>query len=250
MRSLTGLAMVFMDLFGVRLGFSFSAGLFDYVLNFSHAQRPLLLLPVGAGVLGALLRRVSLLHRALRSRDARPGARTECRCGASRDGSGGEPRRVRSSPRSAARRTSPRSRPARRGFGSWSSTGRRVDEPALKRLGARGIVRPSATGLQVVLGPIADQVAGRDPRGAARGAPSPARVSMQAALLAALGGRGNVIDLATAPAVCCYGSAAPRAIDEARWRALACAAWHGRGGAACTCSSRARSRTRPPRSGR
>src|SRR6202521_3442021 len=44
----TGLAMVIMNLFGVRLGFSFSAGLFDYVLNFSHAQRPLLLLPIGA----------------------------------------------------------------------------------------------------------------------------------------------------------------------------------------------------------
>src|SRR5260221_12921224 len=44
----TGLAMVVMTLVGVRLGFSFSAGLFDYVLNFSHAQRPLLLLPIGA----------------------------------------------------------------------------------------------------------------------------------------------------------------------------------------------------------
>src|SRR3984957_16704482 len=44
----TGLAMVVMNLFGVRLGFSFSAGLFDYVLNFSHAQRPLLLIPIGA----------------------------------------------------------------------------------------------------------------------------------------------------------------------------------------------------------
>src|SRR5260221_698821 len=43
----TGLAMVVMNLIGVRLGFSFSAGLFDYVLNFSHAQRPLLLLPFG-----------------------------------------------------------------------------------------------------------------------------------------------------------------------------------------------------------
>ena len=48
----TGLAMVIMNLFGVRLGFSFSAGLFDYVLNFSHAQRPLLLLPIGAAYFG------------------------------------------------------------------------------------------------------------------------------------------------------------------------------------------------------
>src|SRR6202011_2614843 len=44
----TGLAMVLMHLFGVHLGFSFSAGLFDYILNFTHAQRPLLLIPIGA----------------------------------------------------------------------------------------------------------------------------------------------------------------------------------------------------------
>ncbi|MGX0583654.1 phosphotransferase system IIB component [Sphingomonas sanguinis] len=35
----------------------------------------------------------------------------------------------------------------------------RVDEPALKRLGARGILRPSPSGVQVVLGPVADTVA-------------------------------------------------------------------------------------------
>lgn len=45
---LTGLAMVIMDALGVKLGFGFSAGLFDYVLNYGLATRPLLLLPVGA----------------------------------------------------------------------------------------------------------------------------------------------------------------------------------------------------------
>ena len=42
---LTGLAMVLMNQLGVRLGFSFSAGLFDYVINFGQATRPWLLLP-------------------------------------------------------------------------------------------------------------------------------------------------------------------------------------------------------------
>src|SRR6186713_1258631 len=46
---LTGLAMMAMDLLNVRLGFGFSAGLFDYVLNYSLATRPLLLIPVGVG---------------------------------------------------------------------------------------------------------------------------------------------------------------------------------------------------------
>src|SRR5437762_1205918 len=45
---LTGLALVVMNVLGVRLGFGFSAGLFDYVLNYSLATRPLWLLPVGA----------------------------------------------------------------------------------------------------------------------------------------------------------------------------------------------------------
>jgi N-acetylglucosamine PTS system EIICBA or EIICB component len=35
-----------------------------------------------------------------------------------------------------------------------------VDEPVLRALGARGIVRLGGNALQVVLGPIADQVAG------------------------------------------------------------------------------------------
>jgi PTS system N-acetylglucosamine-specific IIC component len=35
-----------------------------------------------------------------------------------------------------------------------------VNEPALRALGARGIVRPGGNALQVVIGPIADQVAG------------------------------------------------------------------------------------------
>jgi len=38
-----------MNALHVRLGFSFSAGLFDYLLHFNRATRPWWLLPVGAG---------------------------------------------------------------------------------------------------------------------------------------------------------------------------------------------------------
>lgn len=44
---LTGVSMVVMDLLDVRLGFGFSAGLFDYTLNYRLATNPLLLVPVG-----------------------------------------------------------------------------------------------------------------------------------------------------------------------------------------------------------
>jgi PTS system N-acetylglucosamine-specific IIC component len=44
---LTGISMAVMGWLNVHLGFGFSAGMFDYVLNYSLATRPLLLLPVG-----------------------------------------------------------------------------------------------------------------------------------------------------------------------------------------------------------
>jgi phosphotransferase system IIB component len=70
-----------------------------------------------------------------------------------------------------------------------------VDEAALRALGARGIVRPSPTALQVVLGPVADAVAvdirdalAADPKPiVAEPAPAPT-VALAPALLAALGG--------------------------------------------------------------
>ncbi len=60
-----------------------------------------------------------------------------------------------------------------------------IDEAALKRLGARGIIRPSADALQVIVGPTADSLA-RSLREAAAG------TGYAASLLAALGGAANV----------------------------------------------------------
>jgi PTS system N-acetylglucosamine-specific IIC component len=91
---------------------------------------------------------------------------------------------------------------------------RAIDETALARLGSRGLLRSAHTGLQVVLGPIADQVAG-EIRDAIRAGAAPqvamrkdavreaavrevavrevaAPVPDSSALMAALGGRRNV----------------------------------------------------------
>lgn len=46
---LTGLSFVVTAALGIRLGFGYSAGAIDYVLNYHLASRPLLLLPVGLG---------------------------------------------------------------------------------------------------------------------------------------------------------------------------------------------------------
>jgi PTS system N-acetylglucosamine-specific IIC component len=107
-----------------------------------------------------------------------------------------------------------------------------VDEAMLKRLGARGIIRSSAKGLQVVLGPIADQVAG-EIRDALRsgGDTAPAAAATEAApqgpatqdysaVLAALGGRGNLLDLETAAGRLLIRTARPDSIDEAALKRL------------------------------
>ena len=43
----TGLSLVIMNMLNIRLGFTFSAGLFDYLLNYGISSNPLYLLPVG-----------------------------------------------------------------------------------------------------------------------------------------------------------------------------------------------------------
>jgi PTS system N-acetylglucosamine-specific IIC component len=44
---LTGTSMALVNALGIRDGFSFSAGAFDYILNFGLAEKPLLLIPIG-----------------------------------------------------------------------------------------------------------------------------------------------------------------------------------------------------------
>jgi PTS system N-acetylglucosamine-specific IIC component len=79
-----------------------------------------------------------------------------------------------------------------------------VNETMLKQLGARGVVR-SAGGFQVVLGPMADQVAGDIRTAVTRDA---------AAFLAALGGRDNVADVETAAGRLLIRMQRPDAVDE------------------------------------
>jgi PTS system N-acetylglucosamine-specific IIC component len=196
----TGLAMVVMDFFKVRLGFSFSAGLFDYVLNFKLAQRPLLLLPIGAAYFG-------LYYGAFRFCIVRLNLATP----------GREPEEG-ATPAAAPLTHGPRATRFIAALGDAKNllevaacttrlrlmlnNNHAIDEAALKQLGARGVLRTSTQGLQVVLGPIADQVAG-EIRDALKSVPAAAAgrdiqdTCDAEALLAALGGRGNVTQFDT-----------------------------------------------------
>jgi PTS system N-acetylglucosamine-specific IIC component len=207
---LTGVAFIIMNALHVRLGFGFSAGLFDYVLNFSRATRPLWLLPVGVlyfalyyGLFRWFIVRFDLktpgrdaLESAAAALPAMPAERARLWISAL----GGAANLVSVDACTTRLRLLVADQAA-------------VDEGALKRLGVRGLVRPSANALQVVVGANADQVAG-EIRSALHGSASAAAVPAAAttaaapapgtpalatpapdagALLAALGGRANVL---------------------------------------------------------
>ena len=152
---LTGLSMVIMDALGVKLGFGFSAGLFDYVLNFGLATRPLLLFPVGAAyfliyyaAFSWCIRRFNL---ATPGREPQPEAAAPTHLSGSRGEQFVQALGGRLNLKSIDACTT-------RLRLSLADPGA-IDEPALRTLGARGVVRPGGDSIQIVLGPIADQVA-------------------------------------------------------------------------------------------
>jgi len=212
---LTGLAMVAMSLLDSHLGFTFSAGLFDYVINYGQATRPWMLLPVGL-VYGAVY--YGLFRFFIERFDLKtPGREVEA---AVETGAVGEGPRAVAGSRAAGFVT------ALGGAGNLQSVAActtrlrlvirdraGVDEPALKRLGALGVIYPSPNDLQVILGPIADAVADEIRAEVASGGSAPSGD----ALLAALGGGGNLRSV-----VVCASRVCIRVADEARldWPAL------------------------------
>ncbi|MDE1148604.1 MAG: N-acetylglucosamine-specific PTS transporter subunit IIBC [Azospirillaceae bacterium] len=230
---LTGLSMVVMDALGVKLGFTFSAGLVDYVVNFGKATRPWLLLPVGAvyfavyyGVFTLVIRRFDL--KTLGREDAAvPVVSTQTVVQGGRGGGFvvalGGVANIRTVDACTTR------------LRLVLADNRAVDERTLSALGSRGVVRPNATALQVVLGPIADQVAGEirqalklppvgsavavtitEPLVAAPSSPLPDL----AAVLAALGGAANLRAVEARATRLLLGVADDAGVDEGRLAAL------------------------------
>lgn len=222
---LTGVAMALMHILGVHLGFGFSAGFFDYVLNFSKSTRPLLLLPVG-------LAYFAIYYGTFRWAIVKFDLKTPGREPEEAEEEGAAPL------------------PAERGLAFVEALGGagnlasidacttrlrlvvndqgKVSEARLKKLGARGFIRPSAQGLQVVLGPIADSVA-MEMRAAAGPLSAAAPVAENrptvaaadpAPWLAALGGRDNVAASGAASSRLWVDLADPARVDEAALRQL------------------------------
>ncbi len=201
---LTGAAMAIAHLLGMLLGFGFSAGFLDYALNFSKATRPLLLLPLGA--VYALLYYGIFRYAIVRFDLKTPGREDQPVGEEIADAPAGE--------RGKAFVLALGGAGNLRSIDACTTRLRlvvadqsKVNEPALKALGAVGVLRPSAEGLQVVLGPIADVVA-MEMRSAA-GPLSSVVTRTEPALrtatamdvgpwLKALGGRDNVLEAGAA----------------------------------------------------
>lgn len=199
---LTGIAMALMAALDVHLGFGFSAGLFDYVLNYGKATNPLLLLPVGA--VYALLY-YTLFRVVIRKLDLKTPGREA-------DAPVAPAVQSQSLPRGEAFVTALGGAANLVSVDACTTRLRlmvadqgAIDDAALTALGARGVLRPSAKATQVVLGPIADAVAmemraalgtkpaetASTPR-ASPPAPAAGATGLPASLTDALGGAANI----------------------------------------------------------
>ncbi|PTR13283.1 MULTISPECIES: N-acetylglucosamine-specific PTS transporter subunit IIBC [unclassified Novosphingobium] len=207
---LTGIAMALMAALGVHMGFGFSAGLLDYVLNFSKAQKPLLLIPVGlvyASVYYGVFR-WAILRFDLKTpgRDDMPMGTSVAPVLAGERGQafvaalGG-----------AANLVEVGACTTRLRLVVADQAG--VDEAALRGLGAKGLIRPSPRALQVVLGPQADQVAVEIR--AAMGAPAPSAAPAKAPITEA-GSFASAIDPASVPAELAQALGGTAALAQAR----------------------------------
>jgi PTS system N-acetylglucosamine-specific IIC component len=244
---LTGVAFIVMNALHVRLGFGFSAGLFDYILNFSRATRPLWLLPVGVGYF-------ALYYGLFRLVIVRFDLKTP---GRDRGESATAVLPAAPLPRAAAWIAALGGGANLKSVDACTTRLRlivanqsAVDSDALRRLGARGLVRPSAEALQVVVGTSADQLAGelraalrsgalagagattaaRAPASGRAPSPNSRTVTAQtpgetwsgdaAAVLAALGGRTNVRSVASAASRLRVGIEDAARLDRAALGAL------------------------------
>ena len=159
---LTGASLALLDVLGVKHGFSFSAGAIDYFLNYGLSTKGWLILPVGLvysliyyGLFSVFIRRFDL---------ATPGR--EAPVAAAQPEAGGAPTKI--------DELAERFLEALGGHKNLREidaciTRLRlvmvnrdlVKDDALRALGAKGIVRPGVDSLQVVLGPMAELIAGQ-----------------------------------------------------------------------------------------
>jgi N-acetylglucosamine PTS system EIICBA or EIICB component len=167
---LTGISMALMHLLGVRLGFTFSAGAFDYIISYKLGTRGWMLIPVGFVY---FIIYYFLFSFAIRKFNIATPGRVEAAVEPPVEG-------VPAPAGAGAPAGAPGALTGPAGYVRALGGNRNlklvdacttrlrlevvddslVNEPALRTLGARGMVRPSRNVLQVVIGPQAEILAG------------------------------------------------------------------------------------------
>jgi PTS system N-acetylglucosamine-specific IIC component len=200
---LTGLSMALMSYLDVHLGFTFSAGLFDYALSFGKSKNSLLMLPVGIAYFIAYY---SIFVFFIRKFDLMTMGREDMSITQERPSDGIVPDRAQGFVKAlggASNLVSVDACTTRLRLQVQDNS--KVDEAALKALGARGIIKPAAGSVQVILGPIADIISDEIRRFLATGSTvtntrtdntaqliAPTSEADGSAWISALGGIGNV----------------------------------------------------------
>jgi PTS system N-acetylglucosamine-specific IIC component len=206
---MTGVSMAFMDALGVRLGFTFSAGGFDFLLGYGLSTHGWLVLPVGAAY---ALVYYGIFRWAIERFDLQTPGREPAAVEAGELAAGGERGAAFVLALGGAENLLAVDACMTRLRLSVADS-ERIDDAALTALGARGIVRPAAGSVQVVVGPQADQLADTI-RAALRGGAT--GTVDRAAWLAALGGADNVKRIEVAATTRLRVElASPTGVDEA-----------------------------------
>ena len=176
---LTGISMALMTFLGVRLGFTFSAGAFDYIISYRLGTNGWMLIPVGLVyfliyyfLFSFAIRKFNLATPGRAEASLEPAAEAVAVPGGTPDTGGAQ------APLAGAVGYV-RALGGNRNLKLVDACTTRlrlevvddslVNEPALRTLGARGIVRPSRNALQVVIGPQAEIVAGEIREAMAKG---------------------------------------------------------------------------------
>lgn len=191
---LTGLSLVIMNLLHVRLGFSFSAGLFDYLLSMGKGENAWMLLPIGFAYFAVYyvlfnfaIKKFNLMTLGRELVEAPTTAETSAPIPApvavpaqpipSSTPSTIHPAQTEQTVVSEAKTTKDQQRiidyvAALGGKSNLTSVDActtrlrlivadkdKVNDQELKRLGARGVLRPGTHAVQVIIGPEADSLA-------------------------------------------------------------------------------------------
>lgn len=190
---LTGVSLVVMDVLGVKLGFGFSAGLFDYVINFGISTNPLMLIPVGAAFFAVYyflfvgaIKMFNLKTMGREDEEAAPMASAAAAPAAEGNKAvayvaalGGAQNILEVDACATRLRLKVKDSAV-------------VTEAPLKALGAFGMIKPAAGSVQVIVGPIADQLAGEVRMALGSSSVAAAADNRARGYLMALGGVANV----------------------------------------------------------